>query len=165
MGIDGALKSYNLFAYCGNNPTNTSDESGKSPIISGLISAGISVTCSLISGERGWAVLDSAIQGFIAGAIPIAGIIISVNDSVELGIDVAERTGNDFYGLIAFGLNMGISSFTGNNFSKLKGVVEMDEAAKLLFDATFGWLANAFHTQTMVEIFPETSVDPTTYPQ
>ena len=52
----------------------------------------------MVSGERGWAVLDSAIQGFISGAIPIAGVIISVNDSIELGMDVARKTGNDFMG-------------------------------------------------------------------
>ena len=160
MGIDGTLQSYNLFAYCSNDPVNHSDATGRNPVISGLIGAGIAAVCSLISGERGWAVLDSAIQGFIAGAIPIAGVIISLNDSVELGIDVAERTGNDLYGIIAFGLNLGVSSFTGKNFSKLKIVENMDEAAILFFDAVFGFLANIFHTQTMEEVFQETVPEP-----
>ena len=119
-----------------------------------MIGAGTAAVCSLISGERGWAVLDSAIQGFIAGAFPIAGVFIALNDAVELGIDVAQRTGNDFYGVVAFTLSMGVSSFTGENISKLKGVVGMDEAAKLFFDAFFGLMANVFHAQVMVDIFP-----------
>ena len=66
---------------------------------------------------------------------------------------------------MAFGANMGISSFTGESISKIKGVAGMDEASKLFFDAFFEFWANVFHTQAMTELFPEARDVPTTYSQ
>ena len=156
---------YNMFAYCGNNPVIHCDPAGNSAVlgiltsalISGSIGALTSAACAFISGERGFELLDSTLQGFLGGAIPAVSMILTFNDAMELGIEAYQATGNDLCVVIAVGLTLGLSAFTGDNVSKLNGVVGMDENAKYLFDAFFGFMANVFYTQTTNELIPQSS--------
>jgi hypothetical protein len=136
-----------MFAYCGNNPVNMTDPTGELPtwIISGLIGAVTSVSCALISGERGEDLLVAAIAGFV-GSLPFIGTVLAVISAVEAFVEYSDITDNVFVGFLAGAMSLGTSLFTGDNISKLPGVNQLDEAAELLFDAVIGYGANIFNT-------------------
>jgi len=83
LGADGSLLSYNLFAYCENNPVIFQDSSGNSAIlatlgimaIGGVIGAVVSAVSSAITqkaltGSVNWkSVGVSAATGFVSGAV------------------------------------------------------------------------------------------------
>lgn len=74
-----------MFAYCNNNPTNATDNTGEIPVhvlVAGAIGALVSAISTLIDGGSGTDVFWSAVQGGVSGAIiamcpSLAGVFIS----------------------------------------------------------------------------------------
>ena len=55
LGINGELTSYNLYAYCGNNPVNYADPSGHSFIVATLILVATTVIGGIVGGAISYA--------------------------------------------------------------------------------------------------------------
>ena len=55
LGINGELTSYNLYAYCGNNPVNYADPSGHSFIVATLILVATTVIRGIVGGAISYA--------------------------------------------------------------------------------------------------------------
>lgn len=96
LGADSDLQSYNLFAYCGNNPVNRADIQGELAnwLIGGLTGALVSGVTALIKGEN---VGAAAAQGFISGAIAGAAV------DVALAVVATGPLGIIGAGIIAYG--------------------------------------------------------------
>ena len=81
LGIDGTPLSYNLFAYCGNNPIMGYDPTGHFGFIGAIIAAGAIVGGLLgafSAATTGGNILESAIEGCLTGALgATCGILIS----------------------------------------------------------------------------------------
>ena len=85
LGSEGTFASYNLFAYCGNNPVNRVDDSGQlgNWIIGGLIGGLVGGITSALKGESFWA---GAAQGAVTGAIAGAAVDIAVDSIATFGV-------------------------------------------------------------------------------
>ena len=73
LGVDGTLHSYNLFAYCGNNPINKFDTTGKFGIAIGLFIGGSAIFGALagafVAATTGGNILEGIIEGAALGAV------------------------------------------------------------------------------------------------
>ena len=138
LGVDGTPISYNLFAYCGNNPVMGYDPTGRlvitlsTVITAALIGFAVGATAGGVAGAAVAACNDTDIatgfaSGFIGGAILGAGAGVgalflaplAVGEGVAIGIAggiTALSTG----GAIASGLTIGgISGMVGGGLANL----------------------------------------------
>ena len=105
LGADGTLISYNLFAYCKNNPVMGDDPTGHFGLIGAIIATGAIITTGAIVGgllgafsaaTTGGNILESAIEGCLTGALGAAcGILIS-NSIVAVGLATVGGAAIDF---------------------------------------------------------------------
>ena len=112
LGADGNLTSYNLFAYCGNNPVNLFDPTGKFVLatlligigVGALISSGINLANQVVAGNGiNWrSVAASALAGGVVGglmAIPGAqGVALGLSQTMAWG-GMASSIGYGVYNL------------------------------------------------------------------
>lgn len=73
LGVNGDLLSYNLYAYCSNNPVNYSDPSGQGFVLSLIIVGVITVVSALDGGVTAWQMGQDFLKGFAAGGV--AGLV------------------------------------------------------------------------------------------
>ena len=75
MGVDGTPSSYNLFAYCGNNPVTRADEEGKFWLTTFLVGMAVRYVGDVIenrlAGEEGFAILKprSTVGEYVAAGV------------------------------------------------------------------------------------------------
>lgn len=99
LGADGTLLSYNLFAYCKNNPVMAYDPTGHFGLVGAIIATGAIVGGLLgafSTATTGGNILESAIEGCLTGALGAAcGILIS-NPIVAVGLATVGGAAIDF---------------------------------------------------------------------
>ena len=99
LGADGTLLSYNLFAYCKNNPVMGYDPTGHFGLVGAIIATGAIVGGLLgafSAATTGGNILESAIEGCLTGALGAAcGILIS-NPIVAVGLATVGGAAIDF---------------------------------------------------------------------
>jgi RHS repeat-associated protein len=99
LGADGTSLSYNLFAYCKNNPVMGCDPTGHFGLVGAIIATGAIVGGLLgafSAATTGGNILESAIEGCLTGALGAAcGILIS-NPVVAVGLATVGGAAIDF---------------------------------------------------------------------
>ena len=157
LGADGTPVSYNLFAYCGNNPVNYYDPSGHFVLSTFLIclSVGAAIggalggyTAYVSGGDVSTGILTGALLGAAVGAIiGIGGAALSGAVSSSLGKTTTDLMSVVFYGgefgtwedyAIAFAFG-GLGGSLGGITGKLSGLAK---GAKLASDVMVRPLAN-----------------------
>ena len=138
MGVDGTLSSYNLFAYCGNNPVTGYDPTERfvitlsTIITAALIGLAVGATAGGVAGAAVAACNDTDIatgfvSGFIGGAILGAGAGVgalflaplAVGEGVAIGI-AGGVTALSTRGAIAAGLTIGgVTGMVGGGLADL----------------------------------------------
>ena len=97
LGADGSVLSYNLFAYCNNNPAIKIDLSGKigitaiGIIVSGAIGGIVSAAGTAVSGGSGWEIVTSFFVGAItagatAGVAAVSTLSLTAATLCSVGI-------------------------------------------------------------------------------
>ena len=138
MGIDGTPVSYNLFAYCGNNPVMGCDPTGRFVItLSSIITAAVTgffvgataggVAGAAVAACNGTDIAAGFVSGFIGGGIMGAGAGVGtlflaplvVGESVAIGI-TGGATILSTGGAIAEGLTIGgVTGMVGGGLADL----------------------------------------------
>jgi hypothetical protein len=99
LGADGTPLSYNLFAYCKNNPVMGYDSTGHFGLVGAIIATGAIVGGLLgafSAATTGGNILESAIEGCLTGALGAAcGILVS-NPIVAVGLAAIGGAAIDF---------------------------------------------------------------------
>ena len=75
LGANGDITSLNLFAYCGNNPVNRSDENGEfwHILIGGAVGAIVGGVSAAIFGGDATDIIIGAVGGMVGGALAASG--------------------------------------------------------------------------------------------
>jgi RHS repeat-associated protein len=136
MGVDGTPSSYNLFAYCGNNPVMGCDPTGRFVITAAMITGALvggainfvsavvsEVVFEELTWDDGWKILASTAIGFFEGglsvAFPGAGWAISCGagalDSIVCDVIDGETNVGQIAVNALFSGAMGAISGSGNN--------------------------------------------------
>ena len=86
------MLGYNMFAYCGNNPVNYSDDSGKSPLLTilgvSVLGASVSALTTWATGGSGKEILLSALWGGITSGLTIVSPALTTKIAIFSGINV-----------------------------------------------------------------------------
>ena len=179
LGANGDLNSYNLYAYCSNNPVMYSDTSGNMPkwaqwVVGGLAVAGLVVATVLTCGAAG-AGAAAVGAAMLAGGVISGGInaIDQLHDEEdfnwsELAISTLSGT---MYGLVIgltggaggwavagkFAVSGGTSLLNSWNENATFGEATGSLALSLVFSAATqgaGYLAGKFGPQILSKIMP-----------
>ncbi len=115
LGGDGYFQSYNLFAYCGNNPVSKGDIQGDLPsfLIGAVVGAAVGGLTALIKGDNIVAgVAQGAVSGLLAGAAVDVAILaftagsIAAIGTVFIGGVVGNILGEETSAVIKSGHNI-----------------------------------------------------------
>jgi len=140
LGADGTLQSYNLFAYCSNNPVNFIDPSGHSIL---AITLSVLAVAGLITTGIGVATDNNTLTaiGLTAVAIPAmvsGGMALAL--ATPAGIAVGSTTLLAGAGTAAFATAEYQEAFTGNNWMLDSGMSEEWYNGLMLTTATIATL-------------------------
>ena len=138
LGVNGDLLSYNLYAYCSNNPVNYSDPSGQG-IIAGLVFLGLIIVASAVDGGITAAQMGQNFwKGFAAGTL--AGI---VGASLIIAFPGAGLLGQ-------IGIR-GITSATYGIYNEIfqNGTVSSDALVSIGLDITFDMLFSIYYVDSL----------------
>ena len=152
MGCNGDLNSYNLFAYCGNNPVNRKDINGNF-WVAALVGAAVNVATTFIAAkvtgqEYTWADFGIAALSGAVNAIPVVGTVLS-------GVITGTYAGYMSY---ANGATVGEAIFCGtvagtltassiSNLANISGTT-LDVATTAFVDLVYGTAFNTISAAT-----------------
>ena len=136
LGADGTLLSYNLFAYCKNNPVFRSDHSGSFSISSAIIGGVTSFITSFALGDGLFQSLNDGFHGAIIGGLGTFAVacnavlaLFEFNSYMMKGMDLPVA-----FGLAA--LSFGTSLLSAKYFAKVL-MLDIDELTEAVVDLTF----------------------------
>ena len=132
----GSILNSNMFAYCGNNPVNYCDSSGRFffTLLGAVIGAAVGYIDAYIAGEDP---IKGAIAGGVSGAIAGAG--------VDAGVAITILTGGAGIGLAAATVLGAVGGFVGTGISNDWKFQKDGESLALQYmgSALIGGMANA----------------------
>ncbi|MBE6635909.1 MAG: RHS repeat-associated core domain-containing protein, partial [Ruminococcaceae bacterium] len=153
LGANGDLNSYNLYAYCSNNPVMYADPSGRFPITSLLIGIGIgalfgtiySGMTSIAAGNRGKTFVADVLEGALTGATLGAATTLGGLVATEAIVGMAAAT--SFGTLILSSYVTGMANYTISQYLNEESFVLNDAgnhgtqlAVKSIFNFSIGYM-------------------------
>ena len=128
MNQDNLKYSYNLYAYCENNPVNRFDPTGEAWwnwVLSGVaVVSGVVLCATGICSGVGVGLIAGGISGLISNTMNAAGVDSKLASQISAGIDVIGGTVLLFTPFASVGASMigsGVGSFAGGYISESLG--------------------------------------------